>query len=464
MKYRVGFSALAFVAASMSLVSTAAAQEDYSTWAHTEFIKVNTASTGGGAGVATTITGFPVLVRLTSAQATVFAQAKAGGADVRFRRIGGPVLPYQIERWDSAGKVAEIWVRLDSVYANNSTQTFNMYWGKSTAMDSSKSASVFRVADAFQGVWHFGGNLNDATSNGITGTPTGTTEAAGAIGLGRYFDGGSSISLGNPAGMNLQNPFTIEAWVKWESIGTGSVDRYRTIISHGSGATGGEFFLHAKNASGVEAPYYSFGHYPNPTNAAETVPGDYAADANTWVHLGAIYDGTSWLLYRNGSLVASNGRTGTVLNATTPWYIGAFGTNTVTRWNLGSLDEIRFASAQRSPDWVKLSYETQKTGATAVVFGTPASLRDAGASQAESFGVASSNAGVTFALPAGSGRVLLTVSDMRGKVLWSREANLGSSLTWSAKGLPAGTYAARMMVKDGAQAGRSFQKQFVLGQ
>ena len=336
--------------------------------------------------------------------------------------------------------------------------------GKSTAMDSSKSASVFRVADAFQGVWHFGGNLNDATSNGITGTPTGTTEAAGAIGLGRYFDGGSSISLGNPAGMNLQNPFTIEAWVKWESIGTGSVDRYRTIISHGSGATGGEFFLHAKNASGVEAPYYSFGHYPNPTNAAETVPGDYAADANTWVHLGAIYDGTSWLLYRNGSLVASNGRTGTVLNATTPWYIGAFGTNTVTRWNLGSLDEIRFASAQRSPDWVKLSYETQKTGATAVVFGTPASLRDAGASQAESFGVASSNAGVTFALPAGSGRVLLTVSDMRGKVLWSRDANLGSSLTWSAKGLPAGTYAARMMVKDGAQAGRAFQKQFVLGQ
>ena len=90
MKYRVGFSALAFVAASVSLVSTAAAQEDYTTWAHTEFIKVNTASTGGGAGVATTITGFPVLVRLTSAQATVFAQAKAGGADVRFRRRGSP--------------------------------------------------------------------------------------------------------------------------------------------------------------------------------------------------------------------------------------------------------------------------------------------------------------------------------------------------------------------------------------
>ena len=460
MKHRIGFSALALVAASISLVSPVVAQEDYSTWAHTEFIKVNTAATGGGAGVATTITGFPVLVRLTAAQATVFAQSKAGGADVRFRRIGGPVLPYQIERWDSAGKAAEIWVRLDSVYASNSTQTFNMYWGKSTAVDSSNSASVFRVADAFQGVWHFGGNLNDATSNGITGTPTGTTDATGAIGRGRFFDGSSSISLGNPAGMNLQNPFTIEAWVKWESIGTGSVDRYRPIISHGSGAAGGEFFIHAKNASGADAPYYSFGHYPNPTNAAETVPGDYAADANTWVHLGALFDGSSWLLYRNGALVATTSLVGTVLNATTPWYIGAFGTNTVTRWNLGSLDEIRFSSTLRSPAWLKLAYETQKAGVTAVVFGTPTALRDAGGSQAESFGVAASNGSVTFALPVGSGRALVTVSDMRGKVLWSRETSLGSSLTWSAKGLTAGTYAARVSIKDGSQAGRSFQKQF----
>ncbi|MCD6023968.1 MAG: putative protein of unknown function acetylesterase [Fibrobacteria bacterium] len=461
MKYRARFSARAFSAVCVSLLSMAAAQEDYSTWAHNESIKVNTAATGGGAGTTTVLTGFPVLVRLTAAQATVFAQAKAGGADIRFRRGTATVLPYQIERWDSAGKAAEIWVRLDSVQANNATQAFTMYWGKSSAADSSKGVAVFDTAGGYQGVWHFNGALNDATRNAYNGTDNGTGEAAGAVGRGRSFNEASSISLGNPSKMRSGDAdrFTVESWVNWTSIGTGASDRYRTIINHGTTNNADQFFMYARNpSSGGEDPYYAFGYYTGSTSNNATNPG-IASDMGTWVHVTGVYDGTEWRVYRNGVLGGTTPKEGTPVNSSADWIIGAWGTS---RYFLGTMDEIRFSNRVRSADWIKLAHATQRPGATAVVFGTPAALRDADASLAESFRVVPSAAGVTFTLPAGSGRVLLTVNDMRGKVLWSREAELGSSLTWSGKGLPAGLYAARMTLKEGDREGRSFQKQFSL--
>jgi hypothetical protein len=219
----------AFVAAG------AMAQEDYTTWAHMKVLTLSTSSTGGGAGVAGTVTGFPVLVRLTSAQADVFAQSKTGGADLRFRRLPGPSLPYQIERWDSAGQSADIWVRLDSV-RGNASQAFNMYWGKSSAPAASNGAATFDTAGGYQGVWHFAASLNDATANAIHGTNDGTFDDAGAIGRGRSFDGSSRVLLGNPPKMSSGDAdrFTVEAWVNWTAIGTSQADRYRCIINHGT--------------------------------------------------------------------------------------------------------------------------------------------------------------------------------------------------------------------------------------
>jgi hypothetical protein len=125
------------------------------------------------------------------------------------------------------------------------------------------------------------------------------------------------------------------------------------------------------------------------------------------------------------------------------------------------MDEVRINKVARSADWAKLEYENQKAGQTLLTL-NPVGLRSAasGALRGEMFSVVGSASGVTFSLPAGLGRALLTVSDVRGKVLWSREADLGSSLTWSDKSLPAGLYSVRLTVKEGAQAGRTFHSQF----
>ena len=70
-------------------------QENYSQWLYSKALTLNTSATG--ANVATSQTGFPVLVRLDSINyPTLFSGAKSDGSDIRFANAAGVHLPYQI--------------------------------------------------------------------------------------------------------------------------------------------------------------------------------------------------------------------------------------------------------------------------------------------------------------------------------------------------------------------------------
>lgn len=51
-----------------------------------------------------------------------FSEALGSGENIRFSKADGTHLYYQIERWDSLSGEAQVWVRVDTVYGNNSTQ------------------------------------------------------------------------------------------------------------------------------------------------------------------------------------------------------------------------------------------------------------------------------------------------------------------------------------------------------
>jgi hypothetical protein len=439
----------------------AVAQEDYSSWAHTKAITLNTAATGGGAGVTGSVGGFPVLVRLTAAQSEIFTQAKAGGADIRFRRLPGPHLPYQIERWDTAAKAAEIWVRLDTVLGANSTQTFNIYWGKPSAADSSRGAAVFDTGRGYQGTWHFAGNLADATRNGIVAADEGTTDVPGLIGRARGFNGTGRVVLDISPKMSSGDAdrFTVESWVNWTSIGTGATDRYRCIISHGTTNNADQFFMYARNpSSGGDEPYYAVGYYTGSVSNNATMTG-IAADGGAWVHVTGVYDGAEWRVYRNGVLGGSAPKDGMPVNSADNWVIGAWGTS---RNFLGSMDEIRFSNRVRSDAWIKLAYETQKAGATALTFGpttVPVSVRSAvpGVSGAARIDAVAS--GLAFRLPSGMGSALMVILDLKGRMIWSREAELGSAETSVLHNrLPSGSYVARVVIREQGMTERAMQR------
>ena len=207
LRVRNPFSALA-VGVLLAFAPSQAA--DYSGWAHSRTIVLNT--TASGANVADILTKVPVLVRLTSDEAAIMADAKQGGADIRFSKADSTPLPYQIDTWEPWG--AAIWVLVDSVKGNNNTQFIRMYWGNPNAASESNGPAVFDTANGFVGVWHLGNAAGASPrANSVAGAPTAQFRNApltqqpvrGIIGMADSLSGGagSNDGNGNEAGVGI---------------------------------------------------------------------------------------------------------------------------------------------------------------------------------------------------------------------------------------------------------------------
>src|SRR5213076_2165248 len=111
--------------------------EDLAAWRYSKVIKLDT--TASGAHVKGKVARFPLAVVL-DANNFDFAQAKEGGADLRFAlKAGGEPLPHAIETWDRAAAAAVVWVKLPLIKPNDRNQSFVMHWGNADAPDASDS-------------------------------------------------------------------------------------------------------------------------------------------------------------------------------------------------------------------------------------------------------------------------------------------------------------------------------------
>jgi len=229
--------------------------DDFSPWKYASDVNLNTT----GLGVSGDVAGFPVLIRLSGTTFTpsIFSQANSDGSDIRFSKSDHvTALPYQIERWDFANSVAEIWVKVDVTGATNGGQTqIRMYWGNSGATSQSNGANVFN--NGYLGAYH----LNETGSN----TPNGYADAtgvysatgynmvsgdqvAGQIAFGQNFgDGyhGKYLSIfGGTTGTGCQvNVTAVDANGAITTINT-------TPVSGGTGYAVGDYLLVGNSANG----------------------------------------------------------------------------------------------------------------------------------------------------------------------------------------------------------------------
>jgi len=63
-------------------------------------------------------------------------------------------------------RTAAVWVRVDTIYGNDTTDIV-MYWEEKTPADFSDGGQVFGRADGYMGVWHMNGTA-DASGQGHT--------------------------------------------------------------------------------------------------------------------------------------------------------------------------------------------------------------------------------------------------------------------------------------------------------
>ena len=323
-------------------------------------VYLNTTVTG--ANVAGNVTGFPVLVRLNGGNFD-FNQAYRTGEDIRFSKPDGTFLPVEIEHWDAqngvAGAgVAEIWVRLDTVFGNDSTHYMIMSWGVPSSGLSPVSNNVFDTANGFQGVWHLeetgnnnAGNYKDATAHANNGTGTGTpVQATGAIGYGQTFSGANYISTTKYIGISGTARRTLSAWVNINNTSS-------PILGWGTGACN------------VNKFYSMFWSTQYKLWACGVWQADYSAGtadtSGNWVYTTATYDGSSAHLFANGVEVGF-GNTYAYATADTIGQIGfAKGGDYYCK---GTIDEARIENTARSADWIKLCYMNQKAVDALVVF------------------------------------------------------------------------------------------------
>jgi hypothetical protein len=339
----------------------------YPLWSHNAVLTLNT--TSSGAAVSGAVTDFPLLIRLNSANFP-FGQAKSDGRDLRFAKSNGAPLPYEIERWDPVAELAEVWVKIDTVYGNDSAHFFIMYWGDSAATSASNSAAVFDTGKGFQGVWHLGETdslASDATVNRYDGTGYFTSRAAGMIGNAQQFNGSSSfLQMKGTAQSRLSFPmngrYTVSAWVYHDTL----ADSVTYLV-----AGKGEHQYFIKNfdlelSTGQPARQWEFSEYhENDWQSATFVP----ATAKSWVHLVGVRDGSIEYLYVNG--VLATGKSFDASRGLLPqdtsedFSIGGF-LRPVTAYNQGyayfsgAIDEVNVSSVPRNADWIKLSYMNQK--------------------------------------------------------------------------------------------------------
>ena len=161
--------------------------------------------------VDSTLTDFPVLVKLTSANFD-FSQANSDGFDVRFcSNDGETLLKYERERHDSANELAEYWVKVPSVSDSADTYIYLYYRTEDTAdgadgenvWDSNHKA-VHHLKDATTST------VLDSTSNNNDGTKKGCLPAGTYIKTDSGFKDIIDIKVGDRVFTYTENGVSIQ--------------------------------------------------------------------------------------------------------------------------------------------------------------------------------------------------------------------------------------------------------------
>lgn len=341
-------------------------------WKHSSTLILNTSTSG--ANITGTVENFPVLVRLNSSN-FIFSQAQSNGADIMFTNSANVFIPCEIEHWDFENSLAEIWVKVDTINGNDSTQSLRMYWGNDNASGKLNNTSVFDTSAGFQGNWHLGETdsvVLDATANAYHGNAHNTSAVTGIIGKAHRFNGTSSIIRMNGTGgqsklsFPMDGYYTLSAWVYHEKLADSM-----TYLIAGKGEL--HYFIKSFDlglSTSQKAHQWEFSefHENNVWQASSFVP----ATTGSWVYLTGVREGNNEYLYVNGNLVMDGYKIlgtqqGTLPRDTTDDFtIGGF-LRPVTNWNQGFayfngiIDEVNVSSKSRNADWIKLCYMNQKT-------------------------------------------------------------------------------------------------------
>ncbi|MBA7551222.1 hypothetical protein ES705_43758 [subsurface metagenome] len=267
----------------------------------------------------------------------------------------------EIEKWDHSSEKAWLWVKIPNIVSGTDTEIW-IYYDKTKA---DNTAYVGDPSDAVvHNVWDVNHKLSthmrddpdtshvrDSTVNANDGTKKAANEpivtTAGKIDDAQDFDGtDDKVEVPDAPSISGLSAITVEAWVKMRTSG----DYEGFVSKYGTGGGGDvEYILGFSSGGNIRFRIYTSTD-PFGIEVTSTMT------LNAWHHVVGTYDGTNFILYRDGANVNSGTSSGNFVDAPTPVTIGSMATNGY--FSDGIIDEPRISDSARTPAWIKASYES----------------------------------------------------------------------------------------------------------
>lgn len=318
---------------------------------------------------------FPVLIRLSEPKIEYDDFLSTNDYDLQFLDADdATILDYEIEKWDPAGE-SIVWVRVPTLQSG--TDTIYMYYGKSDIANTLENKT--KVWDSnYVAVWHLK-DYKDSTAyghHGIEGSgQSNALQAMGIIGYAQEFSGTQKIKVANTSALKIIGDLAIELW--FNSDKNEGPYTYGILLKN--------YGCYIYNCDGYGLGFLPTGTDINGTTFTRSMAGYLSDGGDPWSPFGNnTYkkDTDTFLALRrsantvhmqkydaDSALEASLPITGVTYNQPNGanLYLGMLSDNDTSLWVYdGIIDEVRISNVARSSDWIKASYENQKSGSTFV--------------------------------------------------------------------------------------------------
>jgi hypothetical protein len=308
---------------------------------------------------------FPVLV---VSPLKDLSDIKTDCSDVAFTDDSGTALNFEVESCNStSGLVA--WVKMTSIPKSSDT-VFYMYYGNTlhTSNDPHQTWSA-----NFSAVWHLGEtttassqlDLTDSAGNSHTAHSGGNTQVTGNIGFAQSFDGKSKLTIDGSDTLSFgDSDFTISAWIKTSSKEKGCL--FSKAQSSGDDAANSTLLGFNQVSSAVTVVQSWVSTFDGAANVVD----------NQWHQIAWVQNkdssGTTdkWRIFVDGAIDKESTADTKPDPANFVVRIGqAIKNSTFNKNYTGYIDELRFSTTDRTPNWLKAEYDSQKDPTAFVTYG-----------------------------------------------------------------------------------------------
>lgn len=187
-----------------------------------------------------------------------------------------------------------------------------------------------------------GAKVKDYSSYDNNGVIIGAKYTNGNIGQSLFFDGVNDyVDCGNDSSLK-SSLITISGWFKLSSLGVS-----RIIVGRHWDA------IHAQGTCRVSSSNYLGISFTINGAYSTTYATTDAIKANIWTHFAFTYDGTNVKVYKNGTLIKTENRPGTMNTTNQITRIGA-GPTDFEGWFIGNIDGIKIFNRALSAYEIKL--------------------------------------------------------------------------------------------------------------